>query len=121
MSKRTGPSNEHLVQLIGELRKVCSIQKAGLWGRVADDLSRSTRQRRAVNISRINRTTAANEIIIVPGKVLGSGAVDHSVTVAAWSFSTTAQLRIHEAKGKTLTIPELLKQNPQGKNIRIIG
>jgi len=120
MSHKTGPSNEHLVQLIQELRKVCATQKAALWGRIADDLSRATRQRRAVNVSRINRSTAANEIVIVPGKVLGSGMVDHSVTVAAFAFSTSAKQRIQEAKGKTLSIPELLKQNPQGKNIRIL-
>lgn len=121
MSHKTGPSNEHHAQLILELRKVCAVQKAALWGRIADDLSRATRQRRAVNISRINRSTAANEVVIVPGKVLGSGAVDHSVTVAAFAFSSSAMKRIQEAKGKTLTIPELLKQNPTGKNIRILG
>ncbi|HSU73280.1 MAG TPA: 50S ribosomal protein L18e [Candidatus Binatia bacterium] len=121
MSHKTGPSNEHLVQLILELRKVCATQKAALWGRVADDLSRATRQRRAVNISRLNRATNANEVVIVPGKVLGSGAVDHSLTVAAFAFSSSAKQRIQEAKGKALTIPELLKQHPTGKNIRLIG
>lgn len=121
MGKRSGPTNEYHAQLILELRKVCATQKAALWGRIADDLSRSTRQRRAVNVSRINRSTAANEIVIVPGKVLGSGEVDHSVTVAAFSFSTSAKQRIMDAKGKTLSIPELMKQHPQGKNIRILG
>lgn len=121
MSKRTGPSNEHLAQLIQELRKHAAVSKAGLWGRLADDLSRSTRMRRAVNISSINRFTAANEIVVVPGKVLGSGAVDHIVTVAAFAFSNGAKARIMEAKGKTLTIAELMKQHANGKNIRIIG
>ncbi|MBI4145327.1 50S ribosomal protein L18e [Candidatus Woesearchaeota archaeon] len=121
MSKKTGPSNEHLVQLIQELRKVSTTQKAELWDRIADDLCMSTRQRRVVNISRINRSTNPNETVIVPGKVLGSGAVDHSITVAAWTFSASAKQRIHDAKGKTLSINELMKQNPQGKNIRILG
>jgi large subunit ribosomal protein L18e len=121
MSHKTGPSNEHLVQLIMELRKVCATQKAALWGRVADDLSRATRQRRVVNISRINRSTAANEIVIVPGKVLGSGNVDHSITIAAFAFSQSAKQSIEGAKGKVLSIPDLLKQQPKGKNIRILG
>ena len=28
---------------------------------------------------------------------------------------------LEQAKGKCLTIPELLKQNPKGKDVRIIG
>jgi len=119
--KRTGPSNEHLQQLIFELRKISATEKAGLWKRIAEDLSRSTRQRRVVNVSRINRVTSANETVIVPGKVLGSGAVNHSVNVAAFSFSDSAKQRIQDAKGKALSIAELMKQNPQGKNIRILG
>ncbi|MEK6849546.1 MAG: 50S ribosomal protein L18e [Nanoarchaeota archaeon] len=119
--KRTGASNENLVQLIQELRKHAALSKAGLWSRIADDLCKPTRVRRAVNVSNLNRFTAANEIVVVPGKVLGSGAVDHVVTVAAFAFSDGARQRITDAKGKTLTIQELLKLHPQGKNVRIIG
>jgi large subunit ribosomal protein L18e len=110
--------NQHAKQLIQDLRKQSSVK---LWKRIADDLEKPTRRRRVVNISRINRHTKENETIIVPGKVLGSGEVHHSVTVAAFSFSTTAKNRIQEAKGKCLTINELLKTNPTGKNVRIIG
>ena len=100
MAKRTGPSNEYLIQLISELKKVAATQKAGVWSRIAEDLSKPTRSRRAVNTSRINRTTAADETIIVPGKVLGAGPGDHSITVAAFSFSAGARQRIQEAKGR---------------------
>jgi len=88
---------------------------------VAYDLERSARSRRIVNLSRINRSTDKNEVIVVPGKVLGSGEIDHSVTVAAWSFSDSAREEIAKAKGTCLTIPELVKKDPKGKNIRILG
>jgi large subunit ribosomal protein L18e len=114
-------TNEHLRQLITDLRRHSSQQKTKLWKRIADDLEKSTRQRRVVNISRINRNTKENETIIVPGKVLGAGEVHHSVIVAAFSFSESAKERIQEAKGKCLTITELIKTNPKGKNVRIIG
>ncbi|MBW2986443.1 50S ribosomal protein L18e [Candidatus Woesearchaeota archaeon] len=119
--KKTGPTNENLKQLIQELKKESSSQKAGIWKRVANDLSRSTRQRRVVNVAKLNRFVKKDETIIVPGKVLGSGALGHSVTVAAFSFSESAKKIITEAKGKCLTIPELMKTNPTGKNVRIIG
>ena len=36
----------------------------------------------------------------------------HSIVVAAWSFSETAKDRIEKAKGKAITITELLKNKP---------
>ena len=119
--KHTGPTNPILQQLILSLRKESTSSKTALWDRIADDLERPTRERRAVNISRISRNTKPNETIIVPGKVLGSGALTHGVTVAALSFSTGAKERIEAAKGKALTIEQLLKQKPKTQDLRIIG
>ncbi len=119
--KKTGPTNENLKQLVQELKKESSSQKAGIWKRVANDLSRSTRQRRVVNVSKINRHAKKDETIVVPGKVLGSGALNQSITVAAFSFSDSAKKIITDAKGKCITIQELLKTNPKGKNVRILG
>ena len=107
--------------LIQELRKESSTQKTKLWKRIADDLEKPTRQRRAVNISRINRHTKENETIIVPGKVLGTGTLKHAVVIAAWQFSEGAKKRIEDAKGKCLSIPDLLKQKPKASDVRIIG
>lgn len=118
---KTGTTNPQLRQLIQELRKESSTQKAGIWSRIAEDLSKPTRKRRIVNLSRINRSTKPNETIIVPGKVLGAGIIDHSVVVAAFSFSNAAKERIEQAKGKCLSIADLVRKNPKGKDVRIIG
>jgi len=118
---RTGPTNTLLQQLVLELRKQASVQKADLWARIAEDLVKPTRQRRSVNVSRLARNTAADETVIVPGKVLGSGELAHKITVAAWDFSAGARKRITDAKGKCISISQLLKEKPDGKNVRIIG
>ncbi|RMD58465.1 50S ribosomal protein L18e [Candidatus Woesearchaeota archaeon] len=117
--KRTGPTNPETKALIGALRKESA--SSALWKRIADDLEKPSRARRAVNISRIARNSKEKDTIIVPGKVLGSGAIKHSITVAALSFSAGAKERIEAAKGKALTISELLKQKPKPQNVRIIG
>ena len=119
--KRTGPTNEHTRKLIADLRKEGATQKAALWSRIAEDLELPTRKRRVVNLSRLSRFTKANETVIVPGKVLGSGMLEHSIIVAAFAFSGGAKERIEQAKGKCLTITELIKQNPKGKDVRILG
>ena len=118
--KRTGPTNQHLKNLVDELRDLASKQNAKIWYRIANDLEKSTRQRRVVNLSRINRFVKDNESIIVPGKVLGSGILEHKVTVAAFNFSKSAVDKIKK-NGSCLSIKELIEKNPKGKGVRIIG
>ena len=118
---RTGPSNPVTKELVQSLRKESTSSKTPLWDRVADDLEKSSRQRRVVNISCISRNTKPNETVVVPGKVLGSGALAHSVVVAALSFSDGARELIEQAKGKAVTIEQLLKQKPKAKDLKLIG
>jgi len=119
--KRTGPTNIHLRRLIHMLRKAYRRHGARIWRTTAELLSKPRRQRIAVNISRINRYTSPGDVVLVPGKVLGSGVLDHPVTVAALAFSKQAKEKIVAAKGRCLTIEELLEENPKGSNIKIIG
>ncbi|MBI4148307.1 50S ribosomal protein L18e [Candidatus Woesearchaeota archaeon] len=118
---RTGPTNEHVQALVLALRKESSTVKNALWDRVADDLEKATRQRREVNLSRLARYTKPNETVVVPGKVLGAGQLSHALVVAALGFSGNARLQIEKASGKALSIADLVKQNPKGANVRIIG
>ena len=60
-------------------------------------------------------------MVAVPGKVLGSGALTHPTTIAAFAFSATATRKIKKARGKCLTFPELVKKNPKGANVKIVG
>ena len=120
MSKRTGPSNPILRGLIRDLRKISASNKVNIWKRVANDLERATRKRRIVNIDRINKYTKDNEVIVVPGKVLGDGELKHKVTVAALRFSTTAESKINKS-GKAILLDAFIKENPKGEGVRIIG
>ena len=121
MAKRTGPSNPILLRLIAELKKRSNEQNANIWRRIADDLERPTRQRRVVNLSSISRYTKENEIIVVPGKVLGAGNLEHKLTISAFQFSTGAKEKIEKAGSKVIHLLELSKENPSGKGIKIIG
>ena len=119
--KRTGPTNIILLKLVAELKKRSNEQEAEIWRRVANDLERPTRQRRVVNLSSISRYTKENEIIVVPGKVLGSGDLEHKLTISAFQFSDGAKEKIEKAGSKIVPLLELSKDNPSGKGIRIIG
>lgn len=119
--KRTGPENQRLIALISELKKIGSQDSVPMFKRLAYDLEMSTRQRRIVNISRLNRNTKDGEVIVVPGKVLGDGILDHSLKIYAFSYSEGALASIKKAKSDALEMEDLLKENTKGKKIRIIG
>ena len=119
--KRTGPTNPLLRDLIGELKKRSNEQEVNLWKRIALDLEKPTRQRRAVNLSRINRHTKENEVVVVPGKVLGSGMLNHKLTISAYQFSDQAKDKLEKSGAQIVSLLELSKEKPDGKNIRIIG
>ena len=121
MSKRTGATNPLLKDLIGELKKRSSEQSVNLWKRIALDLERPTRQRRVVNLSRINRHTKEDEVIIVPGKVLGTGMLNHKLTISAYQFSDQAKDKIEKAGSQIISLLDISKDKPNGKKIRIIG
>ncbi len=114
----TNPELIHVVQL---LVRAANAEHAAVWDAVAKKLQKSKHQRVTVNISRINRHTTTNETVVVPGKVLGSGALTHPVTVAALTCSRQAREKIEGAGGKYLTIPALLQENPAGSGIRVMG
>ncbi len=120
MVKRTGPTNPSLRKLIRELRKTSSEERIKLWKRIADDLEKSTRQRRKVNVSRIDKYANSNEIALIPGKVLSSGNLTKKITVAAYQFSEQAREKINKI-GKAISIQQLIKENPKGRKVRIIG
>lgn len=117
MVRKTKATNPILNKLIQDLKTLSNKNKAPIWKRVASDLSKPTRQRRSINIARINKYSKANDTILVPGKVLSSGEMDHKVTVAAFDFSEEAKKKI----GNAISIQELMKKNPKGSKIKIIG
>ena len=113
-------TNPQLKDLIGELKKEASEKSVKLWNRLANDLEKPTRQRKAVNLNKINLLSRENEIVVVPGKVLSNGELQHKVTIAALKFSTQAAEKIKNSDSQIFTIRELMKNNPEGKNVRIL-
>jgi len=106
--------------LIRMLKKVARDNNAKIWGYVADLLQNPRRLKVEVNLSKINRYTKEGDIVVVPGKVLGSGILEHSITVAAYSYSESARRKILDAGGRVLSIEELVNENPKGSNVKII-
>jgi large subunit ribosomal protein L18e len=118
--KETESTNPELVNLIRFLKKKSREQKAAVWHDVAENLSKSKRARIAVNLSRINRHTEKRDTVVVPGKILGIGTLNHPLTIAAFGLSATAAQKLKASRAKYMSIPELVEKNPTGANVKII-
>jgi large subunit ribosomal protein L18e len=109
------------MELIRFLRKQGRENNASIWRDIAKRLGSPSRKNVVVNLSRLNRYTKKSEVVAVPGKVLSTGKIDHPVTVAAFAFSQKAREKVASARGKCLSFSELVKKNPKGSNVKIIG
>jgi len=121
VKKERGPTDPNVASLIIQLRKASSSNEVSIWRDLSKRLLKPRRNRSEVNVSKINRYSKENGFVVVPGKVLGSGEMDHPVTVAALSFSEGARTKIAAANGKTILIAEMMEMKPDGKDVRIIG
>ncbi|MDD5331470.1 MAG: 50S ribosomal protein L18e [Candidatus Nanoarchaeia archaeon] len=113
--KRTGPTNIHLRNLIVDLKILANKEKAPVWRKVAKELEKSARRRPTVNLFKVEKYCKDGEIAVIPGKLLSEGTLTKKVQIAAYSFSQKAK-----EKTKTLTIRQLIKENPKGKKVRVL-
>jgi len=119
--KKLKTTNPELKEIIILLKKQSRENKADIWSDIAERLAKSRRKRVVVNLSRLNRYTKKSDTVAVPGKVLGSGEIEHPITVAAFTFSAKAKEKIIAVKGKCISFAELIKKKPKGSDIKIIG
>lgn len=119
--RKTKTTNPELIELIQFLKKQGRENNAKIWRDIAERLTKPSRRSIAVNLSRINRYTQKNVTVAVPGKVLATGEMTHPITIAAFAFSENAIKKISGAKGKCLSFPDLIKKNPTGSKVEVIG
>ncbi len=118
-------TNPQISRLIKDLKGIARENSAPIWRDIAKRLEKPRKNYAAVNLSKINRYSSANDTILVPGKVLSAGTLEDSITVAALGFSKRAFEKITasvEGKGKSkcISIEDLAKDNPKGTGVKII-
>ena len=101
---KRGPEREDVIRLIRELKK-----RKGLFRRIARELSKPRRKKKAVNLFKIDKYSKG-KAVVVPGKVLGMGSLSSPVDIVALSFSESARKKIEAAGGKCRDFEWLLKR-----------
>ena len=120
MSKSEKKTNRALISLIGELKDHSRSTGSAIWRDTASRLESSRKNWAEPNLSHISRHSEKKETVLVPGKVLGSGEISGKQIVAAYSFSEGVKSKIEASGGRTLSIRELMEENPNGKGVRIL-
>ncbi|MDG6221358.1 MAG: 50S ribosomal protein L18e [Candidatus Thermoplasmatota archaeon] len=119
--KPLNKTNQHLLELIQDLKNGAYKNGAPIWRDVADRLSRPSNNWAEVNLSRISRNVEKGAVVLVPGKLLGSGDINMAITVASYKASASAVEKVSKAGGRVITIRELMGENPKGTDVRIMG
>jgi len=119
--KQLKKTNINLVELIHDLRHSSWKHNAPIWKDLAVRLAKPSRNWAEVNLSHISRHCKVNEIVLVPGVLLGAGELKVPVTIVAYRMTGKAKEKLVRSGGKALSIQELIKTNPKGKGVKIIG
>ena len=106
--------------MIKDLKQASKKNEAPIWSRLAD-LALKPSSRKVVNLTRINTATKENDVLFVPGKVLGTGNISHKITLCSFSISTTAAKKIIQSGGSILKTSDMIQKYPTGKDVMLIG
>ena len=121
MARQNTKTNEGLLELISDLKAQTRSTGSALWRDVAQRLEKSRSNWAEPNLSRLERHMPEDAVVLVPGKLLGSGLVSGKRTVAAYNVSSGARVKIEKAGGRVISIRELMNENPKGTGVHILG
>jgi large subunit ribosomal protein L18e len=113
--------NDYRMKIGNSLKAHARKSKQHIWKRASEAVLASRKNRPAVNLSQISRSSKEGSKVLIPGKVLGLGSIDHKVTVAAYSFSRNAREKIAASGGSCLNLEEFMESNSNVKDVLLLA
>lgn len=114
-------SNQIVKQMARDLKKASTKNDAPIWSKLAEMALKPSSARRTINVNKINDLTKDNDVVVFPGKVLGTGVISHKITLSSFSISNSAATKILESGGKILNFENMIEQFPTGKGVTMLG
>ena len=114
-------TNQVVIRMARDLKKASVKNDAPIWAKLAEYALKPSIARRDINLNKISQLTKENDTIVFPGKVLGTGNVSHKITLCSFSISNSAVDKIIDNGGKLISFSDLIKQNPTGKGVVLLG
>lgn len=113
-------TNQIVMNMAKELKVASKKNKAPIWSRLAELILKPSRARIVLNLRQLDKFVNDNDVIVVPGKVLGTGNLSHKITLCSFSISSSGAKKVIQSGGKIIQVTQLIKNNPSGKGVRII-
>jgi len=113
-------SSTELSDMIRFLKIKGRENKARIWSIAADQLSRPRRARTVLNVNHVSRSTEPDSLVLVPGKLLGSGAINHRVVIGAFEYSEAAREKVERAGGECMALKDFVTRYPKGSNVTMM-
>ena len=114
-------TNQVVIHMAKDLKKASTKNDAPIWAKLAEYALKPSAARRDLNLNRIGQLTKENDVVVFPGKVLGTGNISHKITLFSFSISNSAASKILKKGGKIVSHSELVEQNPTGKGVVLLG
>ena len=113
--------NQIVLHMVKDLKQASKKNEAPIWSKLADLALKPSTSKRTVNLTRINKITKENDVLFVPGKILGTGNLSHKIILSSFSISTTARNKIIKSGGNVMAYSDMIKKFPTGKGVIIFG
>ena len=114
-------SNQLVLEMVKNLKKASAEHDAPIWSRLATMALKPASTKRKINLKRINQLTKEDDVVVIPGKVLGTGNMSHKITLCSFSISNSALNKIIDSGGKIISFSNIIKQFPTGKGVFLLG
>lgn len=114
-------ANQMVQQLARDLKKASKKNDAPIWSTLAKLALKPSSAKRTINVNRISQLTKEEDIVVFPGKVLGTGKISHKITLFPFSISLSAATKILDSGGKIVNFEELVDEVPTGKGVVMLG
>jgi len=117
-----GPTKKETRDLIIKLEKKSKKAGKAFWKDIAKRLAKPSRGRASVNVYKLEAIAKKNnnKVLVVPGKILATGNIETKIVVAGLDCSEKARKKIETAKGKVMSIEELLESKEKESNMVIV-
>jgi large subunit ribosomal protein L18e len=113
--------NSSRIRLGKSLEKRGRVENQNFWRHASESILASRKNRPSVSLRTISSNSKEGSKVVVPGKVLGTGTLDHKVTVVAYSFSEGARAKILASGGECVRLSEFMENSKDSKGVLILG
>jgi len=100
MTIKRNSKNNQKKEIIGKLYVASKDKKKDVYRRIAELLEVSSRTNISVNLSKLEKlnNVVDDSIVVIPGKLLGTGTINKKIKIYAYSFSKTAKEKVKSVK-----------------------